>query len=278
VNVWEKIYWAPDGAGAAVADPAQTSSSDPNQDGNNGGEPGEGTKPEIAYLSQLSPEVRESLAERLGKYPKLNDLAQAVVSQEDRLSRSVIVPNMENPDPEELKAFKKAMGLPEKAEDYEIKLEGMEGGEEIAGLLGKAAFNMGLTKTQGKKFGDVVFKLATAGKAKQAEQQKQAVEQFEPKLLEKLDKDEEKKTEVLNLFKRFLIKRVGDTDLIKQFADAGLIYNPAFVMKAADIERNFSDEPFVEGRPQGGGTPGEQPQGQFGNYSPKFQEQFGGKK
>jgi hypothetical protein len=267
------IYWAPDegGAGAATADPTAEGAG-ASSDGNGQGDA------EIAYLSQMSPEVREKLKERLTNYPKINDLAQAVVDQEDKLSRAVIVPNAENPDAEELKAFKKAMGLPEKAEEYEIKLEGIEGGEEVAGLLRKAAFNMGLTKTQAKKFGDVVLKLATAGKTKQAGDQKEAAESFEPQLLEKLGGDEEKKAEVLNLFKRFLIKRVADNEIVKALTDARLIHNPGFAMKMAEIERHFSDEPFVQGRPQGAGAAGTQQQGQFGgNYSPEFQQQFGGK-
>jgi len=275
--VKQRIYWAPDegGAGAAVADPPETSTGDGNQEGEGGGN-GEGKKADVAYLSQISPEIREKLKDRLSRYPKVTDLAQAVVNQEDRLSRAVIVPNMENPDPEELKTFREAMGLPEKAEDYEIKLEGIEGGEEVGGLLKKAAFNMGLTKNQAAKFGNVVFKLATAGKTQKAEQQKKAAEQFEPQLLEKLDNDETKRSEVLNLFKRFLIKRIGDTDVVKRLTDAGLIHDPAFAIKAADIERHFNDEPFVEGGAEGGGGTA-QPKGQFGDYSPEFQKQYGGK-
>ena len=273
----QRIYWAPDGggAGAAVADPPDTSTEEQNQGGEGGGN-GEGTKTDVAYLSQISPDAREKLKDRLSKYPKITDLAQAVVSQEDRLSRAVIVPNRENPDPEELKTFREAMGLPEKAEDYKIKLEGIEGGEEVGNLLKKAAFNMGLTKNQATKFGDVVLKLATAGKTQQIEQQKKAIEQFEPQLLEKLDNNEEKRTEVLNLFKRFLIKRIGDTDVVKRLTDAGLIYDPAFAIKVADIERYFNDETFVEGGVQGGGGTA-RPKGQFGDYSPEFQKQYGGK-
>lgn len=255
----KNVYWSPDegSGGGAESSPG-----------------GEGGEPEIAYLSQISPETREKYKERLAKYPKITNLVEAVVSQEDRLSRAVIVPNMENPDAEELKAFKAAMGLPEKAEEHDIKIEGMEGAEEISELLKKAAFNMGLTKNQGKKFGEVVLKLATAGKAKQGEDRKQAAEQFEPKVLELVGGDEAKKTEVLNLFKRFLIKRIGDTDLVKILADSGLVHNPAFAVKAADIERYFSEESFVEGRPQAGGGP--KPKGQFGSYSPEFKAEAGG--
>jgi len=262
----QRIYWAPDEGGAAGA---QVSEDTPNE-GNEGDE----KKNDIAYLSQISPDVREKLKERLSKYPKITDLAQAVVNQEDRLSRAVIVPNLENPDPEEVKKFREAMGLPEKAEEYEIKLEGIEGGEEVGNLLKKAAFNMGLTKKQANKFGEVVLKLATAGKTQQAIQGKKAVEQFEPELLKKLDNDEDKRTETLNLFKRFLIKRIGDTDVIKSLTDAGLIYNPAFALKAAEIERHFSDEPFVEGGTSGKDTT--KPEGRFGSYSPEFQKQYGG--
>ena len=274
-DVMGRIYWAPDGGGAGDAgDIDDTVDTDDAGDSGDGKDKG---KLDIAYFSQLSPDVRETLKERLAKYPKLNDLAQAVVSQEDRLSRAVIVPNAEKPDPEEVKAFRNAMGLPEKAEEYEIKIEDIEGGKEVAGLLKKTAFNMGLTKTQAKKFGDVVVKLASAGKTKQEQDQKKAAEQFEPLVLEKVGKDEEKKTEVLNLFKRFLIKRIGDTELIKSFTDAGLIYNPAFAVKAADIERNFNDEEFVGGGAQGGGT-GKKGKGVFEGYSSDFQKQYGGQK
>lgn len=272
-----RIYWAPEGAGGTEGDPgAPEGDGDP--EGGTGGTPEGQESVEIAYLPQIAPDVREGLKGRLQKYPKITDLARAVIDQEDRLARAVVVPDMENPDPEELKAFRAALGLPAKPEEYDITLEGIDGGDEAAKALKAAAFKMGLSKAQAAKFGTVIARLATIGLSKQSEDRKKAAETFEARLLEAVDNDQAKRDETLNLFKRFLVKRMGDATVIKELAAAGLVHNPAFAVKAAEIERYFSDEPFAEGRPDATGAGGKQAKGTMGDYSPEFQERFGGKK
>lgn len=281
---WQRVVFENDGAGGGETGGEAGEGGEAGAAGEGGGEGSQGSgAAEPAYLPQISPELRgdEKVRTLLGKYPKLNDLVQAFVGMDGRLQRSVVVPNMENPDPEELKAFRSAMGLPEKAEDYEVTLEafqGQEGVEELVPILKKAAFAMGLSKNQAQKFTEFVGKLGSVGSKKLAADRKDAADTFEARLLEAVGKDEAKRDETLNLFKRFLVKRMGDNALIKELAAAGLVHNPAFAVKAAEIERYFNEEPFVEGRAQGNGSGAGAKKGTMGSYSPEFEATFGGRK
>lgn len=244
------------------------------------GAPAEGaeqTTPERpGYFQQLPPEFVEQHGERLARYGKLSDLAGAVVSAEDRLARSVVVPKGDKPDPAELKAFREALGLPDTPDGYQIKADAakdMEAVDAIVESVKQAAVSMSLSRTQAQKLFDYVVNTAKAGEQVSAE----AAKQFDAKLLEAVGGDQGKRDGALNLHKAFMV-RLGSqinklcgggaespdvgSKAIKRLADAGFFHDPDFTLAFASIEARLGDEPFID--TGGPGRPAGSAQGMFG--------------
>lgn len=227
-----------------------------------------------AYFQQLPPDVVSEHGERLAKHgPKLGDLANATLAQEDKLARSVTVPNAENPDPEELAAFQKAMGLPEKPDGYEIDTataKGMEGLVDVVASVRGTAADMALSNTQAQKLFDYLIATAKTGREANETAGKELVESFDARLLDALGNDQEKATQTMNLFKAFMVTRVADSDVVKKLADAGLFYDPRFAIKMAQVEATLSEEQFIAGGgPREGGP---KKIGSMGHYSDEWRD------
>lgn len=282
---WTVLFQTADGSGGSVgegdggnAGGSEAEGAEEESGGKKGGEQGQKGKERPKYFDQLSPDIANSEdAKLLYDFPHMNDLSKAAINMKRKLARAVIVPDLEKPDPEELKTFREAMGLPENSEGYAIKTDAfkdVEGLDQFVTVVKKQAFGMSLTKIQAQKLFDFVMKLGKAGNEKISEERKQAADTFDARLLEAVGKDETKKTATLNLFKRFLIKRIANASIIKRLSDAGLIHDPDFVVPIAEkVEQYLGEEPFVEG-----GRRGEQKakgKGTMGKYSKEFEEEYG---
>ena len=80
-----------------------------------------------------------------------------------------------------------------------------------------------------------------------------------------------KAEETTNRVKMFMAKRIGDPEIVKAFADSGLLYSPKIAIKLAELSKAFDDAPYHDG----GGS--EKKVGGMGDYSPEFDKEFGGK-
>ncbi len=238
----------------------------------------------IAYESQLSPELRadKSIREAIKDSPKLNDLVKAHRDLKGKLSRAIIIPSAEKPDPEEMKAFRDRMGLPETADGYTFDtsaFKGVDGVEEVVKLARTEAAAMSLTKQQAQKFAEVILKLSKAGKDAVENQIKELENTFMPRLTE-ATKSPEKATAAVNLMKAFLVKHLGSAPLIKKLAQSGIMYDTDFVLKAAAMAEVLGEEPFIEG--ENSQRPGQRkpvhPEGSQRVYSPQFAEHYGPRK
>ena len=251
---------------------------DQSGDSSQSSDPGDGTPKELAkFASQLSPDIREKYEKELStdyKDKHLNDVWGELMEAKGKLSRSIVVPDPENPDQEELKAFMDKMGIPSSPDGYELKADGV--GKEIVDGFKAEALKMGLTKSQAQKVLDKVVAFSKNGIEKRAEALKNAEQTFPARLTKELG-DEKSAEAAVNLGKKFLI-RLGNKDVIQAIADSGLLYNTKFMTKIADFEKALGDQKFVDGKGSGGSGAGggQKPKGQLGTYSSEWKDQFGG--
>jgi len=248
-----KFFYSPDdpGAGAPPAEPA--------------GPP--------TWLTQISPDRRDK--KELHKYAKLNDLVDAHIDMEGKLSRAVIIPDPKTATPEDVAAFKKGMGIPEKPEDYAFdaaKYKGTPEVDKLSEATRALAVTAGFTKGQAGKVFEFVAGLVKTGTDAQAQAKAEAQKTFPARLLESVGKDQKKADEVTNRFTAFMTKHIGDEALVKEIAGSGLMFNPAFATKIAEISAKLDDAPYIDGQ----GTAASKSKGQFGSsYSPEFNKQYG---
>ena len=228
------------------------------------------------WLTQVSPDRRDK--KELHKYAKLNDLVDSHLDMEAKLSRAIVIPDAEKATPEEISAFKKSMGIPEKPEDYAFEADKYKGApniDKLADVTRAFAAQKGLTKGQAAGVFELVAGLVKSGTDGAAAQKAELQKTFPARLLESVGGDQAKADEVTNRLTAFMSKEIGDEGLVKAIADSGLLYNPAFAGKLAAISAKLDDAPYVDGK----GSAASKGPGQFGkNYSPDFNKQFGGGK
>lgn len=228
------------------------------------------------WLTQVSPGYRDNKA--LHKYAKLNDLVDAHLESESRLSHAIVVPDPKTAKPEDVVAFKKSMGIPEKPEDYAFeadKFKGTPNVDKLAEGMRAQAVAAGLTKGQAGKMFEFVASLMKVGMDGQTAQKAELQKTFPDRLLESVGKDPKKAEEVTNRMTAFMIKHIGDAALVNEMKESGILFNPTFAAKIAEISRRLDDAPYVDGQgsmvPKGPGTFGK-------SYAPGFEQRYGGNK
>ena len=237
----------------------------------------------VKYLAQVSPTIREKYGERLEKFPGLNELVEGAMDLEDRQARSVIMPkaNAEGKfDPEELKTFKTAMGIPSNADSYEIdESKGKELGIEV-GEIKKRAYAAGMTGTQAQKLYDFIAEAGQSSKEARATALDELKGSFDDGLKGRVP-DEGKRGEALNLFKAATVRIAKeDKDFYQRLSDSGMLYSPTMAMLLAEHESRNAEEPFVMSSSGGGAPPakGGTSGAWGGNYSKDWKEGPGAKK
>ena len=254
-----------------------------------GGAPPADPYASIVYRSQLSPDIREDkgIMEALKDSPKLNDLVKAHASMKGRMSRAIVIPNAEKPDPEEMKAFRTAMGLPEKAEEYEFNaaaFKDIEGVQEVVAMSRAKAAELGLTKTQAQKYFESIMGLSKAGRDSMTAARKQAQEAFEPQLLELVGKDPERVKATKNLLTAQVLRMANIAErvkkgegekLVRRLGAVGLLNDPIFAMVNAELQEFLGEETFIDGNRT---RVKAAKQGKQGSYSQGFKDQFGDRK
>ena len=197
------------------------------------GTPDSGKSGEVqhpAWMSQITDEIKSDAAkaDKLAKFEKISDLANAYFDLEGKLGNSIVKPG-ENSSDDEREAFYRALGKPDAADKYSIT------GEESE-MFRKMAYENNLTDEQAKA---IYAKLNEVGKqalAQQKEQQAaafaQAAKETQNALLAEYGKDYSTKIEML---KRGIanyggetvgakLKQAGllaDKDIVKMFIQLG---------------------------------------------------------
>lgn len=235
------------------------------------------------FGSQLSPEIREKHKKELGEYAdkSLNEVWGDLIETRGKLSRAIVIPDPKDKDQEkfkaEAKAFHERMGIPETPDGYELKADAKILDKNFLSGFRKDAFEMGLTKTQAQKSLAKYEALAKQGMENIKATRKTAEDNLAPALRKALNNDDAEVEKNINLAKKHLV-RYGDKRVLNQMADSTLMYNPEFILKAAEIERLLADTKFVDGDGPNRSPVGAEKRGVFGkNYSKEFKDTHGGK-
>lgn len=281
---WLRVFFAPDegGGGAAGEGGAEAQGE---QHAAEGGQEG----PKLPkFADQLPPELKTKYAKDLEGYAdkKLGDVLGEHFDLKARMSQALFIPDPKTAKPEEIKAFKEKMGLPDSAAAYEFNTEAFK---DIPGLEGfvaqyrDQAYAMGMNRGQAQKNLEYVLGIGKAAAESAAAERQKARETFDVRLGQALNPDGKRApaevgSEVQTIKNRmtlFFTKQVGDAELVKDAAARGMLYDPRWARTFAAIQAKLEDAPFHEGHGHGASSQSAG-RGKMGSYSSEFSEKFGG--
>ena len=121
------------------------------------------------WTSIFPKEDREKYGETLKQYAKPKDLLADFIKKLEREKKSVVMPD-DNATEEDVKAYRKAMGIPESADGYDLPKSDAE--DAFKSWYRSTALEAGMTKAQAKKF----FEAYLAEDARRAEEAVKAKE------------------------------------------------------------------------------------------------------
>ncbi len=228
------------------------------------------------YTSQFDNETRGNADLMKGLPPTVTELAKRDWTNQQLLRRAVIIPSAEKPDPAEKKALFEKMGIPEKAEDYQFNtaaIKDLPGVDELVAEVRTHAAEMSLNKTQAQKYLEKVAGIAKKGLEQQQKASKELEDTFEARLMDAVGKDETKKTAAINLSKAALVRFFGDQEVLGQLKNAGILYNPRFILGMAAAQEATGEAPMVRG--SGPGAQKAPVKGTQGQYSPEWEAAYG---
>lgn len=186
---------------------------------------GNGSKNQPAWMSQIGDITKnKEAAEKLGKFAKLSDLANAYMELDGKLGNSIVKPG-ENASDEEREAFYRALGKPESADKYSIE------GDE-AKLFREMAYKNNLTDEQAKALYAAVKQVGENALAQQKAAYEQQVKETQNALQAEYGKDYPKMIEMLKRGVNTYCSKdaaaklqqsglLGDKDIVKMFIQLG---------------------------------------------------------
>lgn len=237
--------------------------------------PADPPKPELPkYFTQFEHGKRESDEYRdlIGKHKSLTDLADDYIATNNRLSKAIEIPG-KDATPEQVNAFFKRLGVPDNPEDYDTPDNGLspDMAKGLSETMRREFKRNGMTKTQAKGMWNMITKNYAAGVASIEQMKANQAKTFDARMATQLqdtypvkaDRDNAMQ-EAATMFKQHMQR----TGLGKVYKDAGLIYDPSFVMAIARDEKSRSGNSLITGKT---GTPESEGIGAFGNgYSREF--------
>lgn len=192
------------------------------------------------WTSIFPKEDREKYGETLKKYAKPKDLLAEYVRLAEREKRAVVMPE-ENASEEELKAYRKALGVPESADGYTLPKSDAE--EGFKSWYKQTAFNAGLTKAQAKKF----FESYLAEDARRAEEIQKAREKRAEESTLALKKEWGDSADVNYALAKRAFKTFGDAGFRKLIAENNLESDPRLIKTFYGIARQTGGDRGTEG-------------------------------
>ena len=162
-----RVHYAPENEGGGSTllgnDPAGEGTTKPTNNTNNSGNnpTGEGTQLP-GWIAGLPQDLQGN--ESLKSYKTVGDFAKAAIENQDKLSRSTVKPK-DGATAEELTAYRKELGLPEKADAYDVaaKLGDSDIPEEMLKGLKQSYFDSNLTPDQATAVHDKLLGLMSEG-------------------------------------------------------------------------------------------------------------------
>lgn len=205
--------------------------------GPDSGKSGEVQRP--AWMSQIGDITKDAAkADRLSKFEKIGDLANAFMELEGKLGNTLVKPG-ENASNEEREAFYKALGKPETADKYDIKGENTD-------IFRKMAYENNLTNDQAKAIWNSMQELGKNMQAAQKTAYEQQAKETQNALIAEYGKDYPTKIEML---KRGVANYGGEAVAAK-LQNAGLLAD-ADVVKLFIRLGEESSEASAQGKTKG---------------------------
>lgn len=214
--------------------------------GNNppGGEGNPGQVP--GWVSGLTADLREN--ELVKAHAKPSDFVKAALAWKSKADGAIVKPG-EGATPEEVEAYHKAMGIPAKAEEYQLA-ENELLGKDFAKAQRELFLKHGLTQDQAKALYEENVKQLQSG----AEALKQANQTARAEAETALKKEfGESYTQKLSEA-RTALKRFAPADVISYLDKTGLGNNPGLIKMFAAIQAQIGGDSLLGGSNAGGGT------------------------
>lgn len=273
-----RIFFEGDSGGGSGGSGGDPGMGEPVSTGSEGDPSAEPQRPK--YFAQIAPEKVDSEDyKRLYKYQRLDELADAAVSFEvenERLKkeyeRSIVVPD--GKDPEAVKKFALALGVPEDYAGYDIPSLAKETGfsPEALTKVKQACHKYMMTGRQADAVGKILVQVAQDGtkNAKQIiEDRKKGLDATLQASYQDIQADTDRKTAAerdMAAYKAF----AQESGLAELFERTGVAYNPQVIKSIAAFARTHAGQSHA----MPSGASGSPPQKGYGN---EFAEKYGGK-
>ena len=199
-----------------------------------------GSETSDGWTSIFPKEDREKYGETLKKYAKPKDLLAEYVRLMEREKKSVVLPD-ENASEDDLKAYRKALGVPESADGYSLPKS--EADEAFKSWYKATAFDAGLSKAQAKKF----FEAYLTEDVRRAEEAQRAKEKRAEDSTLALKKEWGDSADVNYALAKRAFKELGDAGFRKFIKDNNLESDPALIKTFYSIARLTGGDRGTEG-------------------------------
>jgi hypothetical protein len=192
-------------------------------------------------------------------FTKVGDFATAALGFKERAEHAVVLPS-EKSTPEEIQAFNRALGVPEKEDDYQFELpsipEGIpqNGNDALAPVLKKLALQAGISKKQAKAFVEPLYaqfiqqavtmkKAMDENKSKAETEKKAMMEKAEADLRKEWTKPGEFENNIKAAGK--IARLLGGEELVQELDETRLVHSPR-LLKALTRAAQFIDADKLE--------------------------------
>lgn len=238
-----------EGSGGAAAGSGQGTGAEGNQGaGTDGAKPG--------WLAGVKVELRD----KVEQFKTPSELAQAFIDSAGKLETSLAIPG-DNATDEEKAAFRKALGVPESPDNYELEHgelpEGMSKDEAFETWFRETAHDLGLSKTQAKILFDKYSNRLSERFTEVANARKAAKQKTEETLIEKLGSKEEYDATLARA--RRAVRVFGSEEFDKFLEDTGLTNDPRMIVFMAQLGKTISDDVIGLGTSAGQTSPSTDP-------------------
>lgn len=202
------------------------------------------TYDDVKYYSQLDKETagNKDVMDKIKGYKSVSDLAKGYADLSRKMDGALIVPTKDS-SVDEVKAYFRALGVPERPEDYKLT-DGDYNPEALKALKDsfqkEVLYRNGITRHQGEKVWEACLKmLATERDMNIANFEKMKAnfnERHENLLREEYPVASDRKAQ-MNEDLSYASEFFAESGLGKLFKDLGLVHNPEVIHKVAQYHK-----------------------------------------
>jgi hypothetical protein len=200
-----------------------------------------------ANLLDIVPKEYKAFIEKKG-FKDMGSVLKSLENLESKLGK-----RFEDMTPEDIKAINKKLGVPEKVEDYGIKLEDSMKDHPILSKVGEDLLQAGVPKDQANKLLESVLKRVKAEDDRFAADYKIQSEKEIETIKKEFGSAFQERVGLANM----ALKHFGKDEVTKVLQESGLANNPSIVKMFAEIGKIISEDGTI--RTQGSGNFGMTP-------------------